>query len=272
MAAVATSLLPLSLPLCRKMTYHVWYEDSVMEQWKNNNKPMRRMVILWRAMKKRCGHVSAPSRLFWQFFLGTYCLLGSLQAKCWIMEMKNKMVQTWGKRMCHGVCWWYVSISTACQPFQWLANSFQSILIHFDSFWFSLIQFDSVWFILIHFDSFWFISIHFNSLQFTSIHFNSFWFILIHFDPFWSILIYFNPDWSILIYFNPDWNYIKIAKTFQSYSSHFDPFWIATLKSPMVSRPGILHTIHMDYACQPFMITRPSRISQNGFPSPWILF
>jgi hypothetical protein len=42
MAVVATSLLPLSLPLCRNMTYHVWYEDSVMEKWKKNNKPMRR--------------------------------------------------------------------------------------------------------------------------------------------------------------------------------------------------------------------------------------
>jgi hypothetical protein len=42
MAAVATSLLPLSLPLCRNMTYHGWYEDSVMEKGKNNNKTMRR--------------------------------------------------------------------------------------------------------------------------------------------------------------------------------------------------------------------------------------
>jgi hypothetical protein len=46
MAAVATSLLPLLVPLCRNMKYHVWYEDSVMEKWKNNNKPMRRKSVV----------------------------------------------------------------------------------------------------------------------------------------------------------------------------------------------------------------------------------
>jgi hypothetical protein len=42
------------------------------------------------------------------------------------------------------------------------------------------------------------------------------------------------------------------------------PFWsilVATSTSPMQSRPGILHAIHMDSAHQPFMITGPSRCS-----------
>jgi hypothetical protein len=79
MAAVATSLLPLSLPLCRNMTYHGWYEDSVMEKWKNNNKPMRRNSNFALRIKKRfCGPIYAWSRLFWPFFLCTYYLLGSL--------------------------------------------------------------------------------------------------------------------------------------------------------------------------------------------------
>jgi hypothetical protein len=38
----------------------------------------------------------------------------------------------------------------------------------------------------------------------------------------------------------------------------FQSVLIATSKSPMVSRPGILHAIHMDYVLQPFMITGPS--------------
>jgi hypothetical protein len=48
--------------------------------------------------------------------------LGSLRADCWIMEMKNKMAHTWRPSTCHGVSWWCVSVSTACQPFRWLAN------------------------------------------------------------------------------------------------------------------------------------------------------
>jgi hypothetical protein len=78
MAAVATSPLSLSLPLCRNMTYHGWYEDSVMEKWKNNNKPMRRNSNFVAQIKKRCGPNYALSRLFWPFFLCTYYLLDSL--------------------------------------------------------------------------------------------------------------------------------------------------------------------------------------------------
>ncbi len=58
----------------------------------------------------------------------------------------------------------------------------------------------------------------------------------------------------------------------------FQSVSIATSKSPMVSRPGILHAIHMDYARQPFMITGPSCMCRPSaghsapmFPHPFVL-
>jgi hypothetical protein len=68
MAAVATSLLPLSLPLCRNMTYHGRYENSVMEKWKNNNKPMKGTVIMRRGLKRDVGLVMHCQGFFGQFF------------------------------------------------------------------------------------------------------------------------------------------------------------------------------------------------------------
>jgi hypothetical protein len=75
-----------------------------IQSWKSGKTTINQWegrAILRHTTKKRCGPVSALSRLFWPFFLGTYCLLGSLQANCWIMEMKNKMAQTWWLWTCH---------------------------------------------------------------------------------------------------------------------------------------------------------------------------
>jgi hypothetical protein len=79
--------------------------------------------------------------------------LGSLMADCWILEIKNKMAQSWRPSTCHGVGWWCVSVSTAPQPFWRLTNSFQSIWIYFNHF--DLFQsFWSILIILIYFDHF----------------------------------------------------------------------------------------------------------------------
>jgi hypothetical protein len=92
----------------------------------------------------------------------------------------------------------------ARQSFRWLANSFQSILIHFDSFWL----------------------------------------ISIHFD-------FFNLFRSRSKWHQNRQNISIVCRQFRSIS-------IATSKLPMVSWPGILHTIHMDSVHQPFTITRHS--------------
>ncbi len=59
----------------------IWHimSDMKIQSWKSGKTTINQWegrVILRHAMKKRCGRVSAPSRLFWPFFLGTYCLLG----------------------------------------------------------------------------------------------------------------------------------------------------------------------------------------------------
>jgi hypothetical protein len=60
------------------MAHPVWYVDSVIEKWKNYNKPMRRKSDFAAQWKRNVGLFLHRQRIFWPFFLGMYHLLGSL--------------------------------------------------------------------------------------------------------------------------------------------------------------------------------------------------
>jgi hypothetical protein len=68
-------------------------------------------------------------KAFLAIFFGTYYLLGSLWADCWIMEMKKQNGTDLKTINFFCVGWQCVSVSTARQPFRQLTNSFRSISI-----------------------------------------------------------------------------------------------------------------------------------------------